>query len=87
MYRSIGKMYLSAQSLIKSRYVSLSYAYVLYLSKGQLISKQNCRTLNSSKKQTKRTQDTILSAFYPQYSGFIRFLEEVLAGQFRFEIY
>ena len=46
--------------------------------KGQLISKQNCVAVTSSKKRTKRTQDTILSAF--------RLLGEVTDRQFCFEI-
>ena len=31
--------------------------------KSQLISKKSCQAITSSKKRTKRTQDTILSAF------------------------
>ena len=45
--------------------------------KGQLISKQNCRAVTSPKKQTKRTQDSILSTFCSFFA----------AQQFCFEIY
>ena len=48
--------------------------------KGQLISKQDFRVVTSPKKQTKRTQDTILSVFRS-------FLGEVTARQLCFEIY
>ena len=48
--------------------------------KGQQISKQNCGAVTSSKKQTKRTQDTILSALCSFFLG------KVTARQFCFEI-
>ena len=59
------------------------------ITKGQLISKQNCWAITSPKKQTKRTQNTILSAFCSLVSWvhFVCFLGEVSARQFCFEIY
>ena len=50
------------------------------ITKGQLISKQNCWVVTSPKNQMKRTQDTILSVFRS-------FLGEVTARQLCFEIY
>ena len=39
------------------------FSLAFLITKGQYISKQNCPAVTSPKKRTKRTQNTILSAF------------------------
>ena len=68
----------------QSRSFRLVKKYKDMTSKGQLISKQNWRAVTSPKKLTKRTQDTILSAFRSVFWEKLRldnFINATIKGQ------
>ena len=65
---------------MKQTAISITYHKVV-CSKGQFISKQNCRVVTSPKKQMKCTQDTILSGFHSVFGrsyGSIIFFQGLL---------